>query len=127
MTVLLCSVALQRQVLYKCNSDNTVHLSCCCDETDNAEACCKIDNQAPGEQFKETCCSQSDVSFSANFKNLEDFRVKCGTDLSDAFYLSMTESTDIVLNKELSVNSLFNNSPPRYSKQIYISLCTFLC
>ena len=128
ITFFLISALIQGQMVYTCHSEGSVHLiSSCCDDMQVKEGCCASETDIQERQFKEKCCSQVEFKFLNNFNSFEDYKLKRNSDSGKDFYLSFTNQPEVIEDKSLSVNTLFNNSPPRIQRQLYVKICSFLC
>ena len=128
VALLLVSVSIQGQMVYTCHSEGSVHLmSSCCDDMQVQESCCESETETEGKQLKEKCCSEVEVKFLNNFNSFEDYKLKSNSDSEEAFYLPFTNQLEVIEDKSLSVNTRFNNSPPRIQRQLYVKICSFLC
>jgi hypothetical protein len=126
--VMLLSVIGQRQILYSCHTEGTVHMvSSCCDEMEAVKSCCASESNSKEVQIKGKCCSELEVKFTNNLTSIEYESFKKSNDSNLAFYLPVTYGFAKIYDKTIPVYSLSNNSPPYPQRHIYAEISSFLC
>ena len=126
--VMLLPVIGQRQILYICHSEATIHLgSSCCDEMEAVKSCCTSEVDSKEVQIKEKCCSELEVKFANNLTSVEYESFKKSNDSNLAFYLPVTYGFGKIYDKTIPAYSLSINSPPYPQRHIYAEISSFLC
>jgi hypothetical protein len=126
--VILLSVIGQRQILYSCHTEGTVHMvSSCCDKIEAVKSCCASEVDSKEVQIKRKCCSQFEVKFTNSLTSIEYESLKKSDDSNLAFYLPVTYGFGKIYDKTIQVNSLSNNSLPCPQRNIYVEISSFLC
>lgn len=127
ITILL-SVLAQGQVIYTCHSENTIHLlSSCCDKVEEVKSCCSAKNDLFEKQLKKNCCSEIEIAFLHNIKELNTPVEQTHDSSSLPFYLAW-ETPNQVLNQYSVFDKFIKiNAPPLNHRPLYSLHSCFLC
>lgn len=124
----LLAMTLQGQSLFNCHSEETIHLSssCCDSDSISQKSCCSEEKDAH-KKIKSKCCSVIDLEFAHNL-TLNNFEIAEANFDSPSlpFYVELEESSSILESEVIKVKNLDYYSPPSQSPP-YILFCSFLC
>ena len=131
MTATLLSLTLQGQALYRCHSENTVHLTpSCCDgsKVEVKNSCCSTNtSKSSKSQFKSVCCSKIDINYSPNIKSGEtEYKIQGNDSFKVQFYLLISNSTQSNNTPEKRIDPPSQKPPPNHLPR-YILYSSFLC
>ena len=128
IVIFMVSALMQGQVVYTCHTEDSIHLiSSCYDVVEDETKCCDSSIEKRRAQLKETCCLESEIGLLNSLSCSESERLKGHSEPSDSFHVSCRSIYSSIDERSLSVNTLFNNSPPRTQRQLYVKICSFLC
>jgi hypothetical protein len=126
--VILLSVLVQGQVIYNCHSENSIHLlSSCCDKVEEVKSCCSVKNELFDKQLKKSCCSEIQIAFLHNIKEIDTSIEQAHDSIPQAFYLDWEKSNQILNQYSAFDKFIKSNAPPLNHRPLYSLNCSFLC